>query len=239
MLPRCSLIVNENEAPSSRVGLHESFIVEEIAWDTDQQTKDCLYQQLIYKVLRKPKQLMFHLQRIYFTFNNAMSDQLYAALVDLLWILRGKGELLSLRMVSATASVLSAQQSERLCNYLKEYDDSVLLGNQFSLFTTGIIGCRRVLTEFDKLDTKHDPLVIARDYIEYSQLEQAMETLQNAILEAPERLELQVELIALYRITKSYLSYITMTNKFQERQMIMSNEWRDAAEYFAELNNEE
>ena len=239
MLSSRSLFVAENKLPLDFVDSNNSFNVNEIAWLTDEQANDSLYQQIICKVLRKPSQLISHLQRIYFTYHHGMADQLYAALVDLLWILDGKGVALSQRMVSATRFILSKQQSKILANYLKEYDVSVLVGNQFSVFTTGIVGARNVLTEQNKLETEHDPLLMARDYIEYSQLDQAMNTLENAILETPERQVLQFELLELYKVTKCHQAYMKMNDKLKKQQLIMSVEWQDAAEYFAGLNDEE
>ncbi|MCK5666273.1 MAG: hypothetical protein KAI17_22435 [Thiotrichaceae bacterium] len=239
MLSSRSLFVAENKLPLDFVDSNNSFNVNEIAWLTDEQTIDVLYQQIICKVLRKPRQLISHLQRIYFTCYHGMEDQLYAALVDLLWVLDGKGVALSQRMVSAAGFLLSNQQSKILANYLKKYDVSVLVGNQFSVFTTGVIGARNVLRGQNKLETEHDPLLMARDYIEYSQLDQAMNTLENAILETPERQVLQFELLELYKVTKCHQAYMKMNDKLKKQQLIMSVEWQDAAEYFAGLNDEE
>lgn len=75
--------------------------------------------------------------------------------------------------------------------------------------------------------------------MEYSQLEQAMEVLEDGILEMPDRQELQTELLELYTITKSHLAYKKMTSQLENNRIDITNEWQNAAKYFAELNNEE
>ena len=44
-----------------------------------------------------------------------------------------------------------------------------------------------------------DPLQEAREYLEYSQIEAAQEVLERAVLKNPEWIELQTELLGLYR----------------------------------------
>ncbi len=238
MFSSYSLFVSENEIGSGFVESNNSFAVNETTWVVDQQTDDCLYQQIVYKVCRQPRGLISHLQRIYFSYQHGMVDQLYAALVDLLWVLEGKGIALSQRMVSATASLLSEQQSALLKNYLVKKDVSDLQGNHFSVFTPGIIGVVDILIEEEKLTVQHDPLMVARDYIEYSQLDLAIDTLEQAVLETPERKALQIELLDLYKVTKDNLAFMKMSEKLSENQVAMSVEWQDTATHFSRLNNE-
>ena len=232
MLSSSSLFVNKNSTPSTH-----SFIVNQIAWETGEQTVSVTYQQLVFKVRQRPKNLVFHLERIYFTYNNQLSDQLYAAIVDLLWVLDGKGEPLSQRMILAVSSVLSKQQSNQLDSYLKEKDKSLLKANKFSLFSQGFIGFRQLLMQSEQVETLHDPLLVARDYIEYSQLDLAVEMLEVAILAEPKRIELQTELLHLYKMMKDHLSYSKLTEQLKGLNSVISQEWLDEEKYFDGLKS--
>jgi len=239
MLPARSLFVNENGREVSHVGSAINYKVNEVVWTDSEQVSHSLYRQLVYRVCRSPNRLMFHLQRVYYCFDNKLSEQLYAALIDLFYILKGKGRTLSQRIATEVMGVLAEQEAVRVRHYLASYEDALLAGNHYSIFTTGLISSLAVIKEAEKVNTEYDVLSLARDYIEYSQLEQAMEVLEGGILEMPERLELQIELLELYTITKSYLAYKKMTNQLQNNQIDITNEWQNSAKYFAELNNEE
>ena len=135
--------------------------------------------------------------------------------------------------------VLSEEELLKIHAYLATYDEILLVGNRYSLFTTGQVNAQCVIKEAAKVNTEYDVLTLARDYIEYSQLDQAMEVLEAGIIEMPERLDLQSELLELYTITKRYLSYKKMTNQLQNYQIDITTEWQNAAKYFAELNDDE
>ena len=239
MLPARSLFVNENGREVSHVGSAINYQVNEVVWTDAEQASNILYRQLAYKVCRSPKRLMFHLQRIYYCSDNKLSEQLYAALIDLFYVLKGKGRALGQRIATEVMPVLAEQEAAQIKNYLATYDEFLLSGNRYSIFTTGVVSSLIVIKEATKVNTEYDVLTLAHDYIEYSQLEQAMEVLEAGILEMPGRLELQTELLELYTMTKSYLAYKKMTNQLQNNQIDITNEWQNAAKYFAELNNEE
>ncbi len=240
MLLNCSLFVAaENETEFASVDSNDNFTVREVMWMPDKQSNNYLYQQLVFKVSRKPKLLISHLQRIYFTYNQGMSEQLYAALIDLLWVLDGKGRDLSRRMVSSSLSFLSEQQVKALDKCLKQQNSSLLTGNRYSVLAMGLKGTREVLTGQSNVQATYDPLDIARDYIQYSQLDAALNTLEVAVLETPEREDLQTELLELYKVTENIQAFTKMQNSITEKQMSLSVKWQEMADYFAGLSNEE
>ena len=239
MLPAHSLFVTENGREISHVGSAINYRVNEVVWTGSEQASNVLYQQLVYKVCRSPKRLVFHLQRIYYCFDNKLTEQLYAALIDLFYVLKGKGRALGSRIATEVSAILAEQEADKIRHYLVDYNEFLLIGNQYSIFTTGRVSSLAVIKEATKVNTEYDVLTLARDYIEYSQLEQAMEVLEDGILEMPDRLELQTELLELYTITKRYPAYKKMTNQLQKNRIDITNEWQNAAKYFAELNNEE
>lgn len=229
------MFINNNSSIRAAVDSNDSFVVSELLWLTEVPSNEYLYQQIVFKVLRKPKKLMFHIQRIYFTYGLGMQDQLFAALVDLLVILDGNGTALSKRMIAATRSILRDEQSKMLDGYLANLNYCVFMGNQYSVCTAGVLSNQEIiLAEVKLVDEKHDPLVLARDYIEYSQLEQALKTLEDAMLETPKRLDIQGELINLLKQTKDKQAYIRIQNKLLEQQWDESMEWKKLASYFYE-----
>jgi len=239
MLPAYSVFENEKEAGINYVGSAISQVVSVVAWTDAEQAPDSLYRQLVYKVRRSPERLMCHLQRIHYCFNNKLAEQLYAALIDLFYVLKGQGVGLSERISTEVSVALSEEELLKVHTYLANYDETLLIGNRYSLFTTGQVNASCIIKEAAKVNTEYDVLTLARDYVEYSQLDQAMDVLEAGIIDMPERLELQSELLELYTITKRYLSYKKMTNQLQNYQIDITTEWQNAAKYFAELNDDE
>ncbi len=233
------MFINENKSLPAFVDSNDSFIVCELPWLTEKLSSDCLYQQIVYKVLRKPKKLTFHLQRIYFTYHYGMTDQLYAGLVDLVSVLDGKGSALSYRMIKATQSLLTEVQVKALDNYLKTQNYRLLVSNQYSVCTTDIINTQPLLIiNKEEVADEYDPLSLARDYIEYSQLDSALKTLEVAILETPERQDIQLELLELLKQTKNVHALTRIRKKLTEKQWDETVEWQKLADHFAGKGNE-
>jgi len=237
------MFISDNNILPAFVDSDDSFIVQEMLWLTDDnQSNDCLYQQIVSKVLRKPKKLMFHLQRIYFTYSLGMEEQLYAALVDLLWVLNGKGIALSQRMVKATQSKLTSFQVKTLEEYIKTSDNKLFVANKFSVCTAGVISSLDLVVRktSDNPQENYDPLALAKDYIEYSQLDSALQTLETALLETPYRQDLQTELLGLLKKTNNVKAFERIKNNLLAKtNWEESIEWLEMAEYFAGRSHEE
>ncbi len=232
------MFITDNKPRPEFVDSENSFIVKELLWISETQSDECLYQQIVFKVLRKPKMLTFHLQRIYLTYGLGMQDQLYAALVDLLFVLEGKGKLLSSRMVASTQSLLTEEHVSVLRRYLETQNGRLLVGNKFSVCVTGEIGIRELVFKRHHAKADHDPLKLAQDYIHYSQLGEALETLEAACLRSPDREDLQKELLGLLKLTKNIQAYRRIRNVFLENKLKLSEGWQELADYFAEIGNE-
>ena len=178
------------------------------AADAEQTLRD-----LVFKVRRTPSNLLAHIRRIYFCFEHSWSSQLYAALLDFLIVLQGKGQALSHRMINACRSQLDHQQVLELAVAVNK--PQTLSGNRFSLFTDGLVGKCELITFEPEALAKHDVLALANDFIEYSQLDEAMDTLEIGITHYPERQDLQEALLELYistgnfaRLQKFYRAYL-------------------------------
>lgn len=160
-------------------------------------------EKLVFLIAKKPKCLINHVQRIYYCFQENLGEQLYAALVDLLIILNKQGQAISWRMVLGTKSQLTAEQFQELKGYLKgnQVSTSRLKGNQYSVFSKGLVAVNKMIWQIENEVKEDDPLMIALDYIEYSQMDEAKAVLQEAILLQPEKMALHQELFDLYKLT--------------------------------------
>lgn len=157
MLQSYSLFTDECTSNHTSIESNQSFTVESILWSTIKKNNiDDLYEQIVFKVQRNPKNLMSHMQRIYATYNQKMVDPLYAALIDLLLALDGKGKGLASRMILCTKSMLLEQQYNVLDNYLKNQDSTLLSGNKFTVLTKGLIGTPILLSSKDINNAKNN-----------------------------------------------------------------------------------
>lgn len=160
-----------------------------------------LLETLTFKVGKNPSDLLAHLRRIYCCYQNGFSQPLYAALLDLLIVLNGKGQQLSRRLIAGCASALEAS----LLNSLKRSVDTPkrLLGNDYCLFTNGVVGLLHVVDYQHHGHVDRDFMALAHDFIEYSQLEEAMDVLEQGLLIDSTSEEAQGLLLQLYRSTYS------------------------------------
>lgn len=184
---------------------------------------------LVFKVRRDPGNLLSHLRRIYFCYVNRLSDQLYAALLDLLIVLQGKGKSIGRRMIDGCRHQLSEQQLFVLTT--ERFSDLEQHVNPYCLFTSGRQG-QGELVEFQRqTDRQYDVLSLANDFIEFSQLDQAMDVLEDGVIANPERQDLQEALLQLYKSTRNRERFINFFQKINVLSMRISDDWRLAAKF--------
>lgn len=192
-------------------------------------------EKLVFRVARKPKNLLSHLQRIYYCFNKGLQEQLFAAIVDFLVVLDRRGQAISWRVLSGAKSHLTDGQFLLIKDYLKnaQAEPMLLQGNEYSIFTRGMIGTNAMVSYVvGETLSEHDPLDIARDHIEYSQLEEAKRVLENAILKQPTRIELQHELLALYQSTRDSEGFNNMSSELKRMGFDIISEWGELDNLF-------
>jgi len=200
--------------------------------DTDVLTR------LNYRISKKPHCLFTHVQRIYCCFLARNSERLYGALVDFLLVLNKRGLAISRRMIDGSGSQLTKEQIQTLHYYgcHATADVRFLPGNRYSIFSKGLIGTPCVIKSIEKEnDSKHDPLILAKDFIEYSQLDEARSVLEEAILEHPDRQELHDELLALYRSTQDQASFAKMHSMLMESGITVPRVWEQTVMHFQQL----
>jgi len=191
-------------------------------------------ERLAFRVSRAPKSLRAHLERIHYCFNNYMNEQLYAALIDLLIVLNKAGRELSRRMIFGSRSRLTESQFQTLRHFLKNEGAAIeaLPCNRFSLFTKGLQSSSPLVQVVEEAsEAEQDPLQLARDYIEFSQLDEAVRVLEQAILMRPEHAELHGELLSLYRSTRDRTGFKRVHGELNRLGASLPPEWAQLQDF--------
>lgn len=186
-------------------------------------------ERLVFQVSRKPNCLEAHLDRIYYCFQNNFNEQLFGALVDLLIVLNKNGQALGKRMVMGARAKLTALQFHQLNDLLvnSPSDINMMTGNGYSVFSKGLQSAAILLhLNDDSAEKEYDPLVLARDYIEFSQLDDAVALLEEAVLAQPERIDLHQELLSLYRSTRNASGFNRMYRALSNKNLTLPPEWK-------------
>jgi hypothetical protein len=210
-------------------------------WDSEVLSYAGFLENLVFQIARKPKCLTRHVQRVYYCFHSNLSEQLFAGIVDLLIVLNKKGLAVSLRLIMGAKSRLDSDQVEKLLHYLDDNDANLLAGNRYSIFSKGLLGNRYNemirYVELDVSEPEYDPLAMARDYIEYSQLDEAQAVLEKAVLDYPYRLDFQQELVEFYQSTRDSDGFYSLFSKLIQSGVAMCDEWDKLNNYFKGQNN--
>lgn len=233
---------NGNETEPSK--LDRFFCLENTGrlWSAETLDYDDFLEKLVFNIARKPKRLITHLQRIYFCFHKNLNEQLFAAIVDFMIVLNKRGQEISWRMLMGAKPRLSPEQFKTLNDYLKDdfADATLLLGNQYSILTKGLVGINTLVQQNETRKVQgFDPLEIARDHIEYSQLEEAKQVLEKAILQQPTRQDLHHELLELYKLTLDSRGFYKMLAEIAQSGVDTTAGWSQLDTYFKGQNNNE
>lgn len=185
---------------------------------------------LVFRVARKPQDLTAHVRRIYFCYQNALVEPLYAALLDLLIVLDNKGKDLSRRLVLGSRSLLNAEQFSSLNTFRGGQDQA--RENRFGLFTKGLIGTARLVEVTQKAQVQHDYLRLAHDFIEFSQLDEAIAILEQGVEATPGRQDLQTLLLELYQSTQCRERFQKFHERIRASGAPLNNGWQRLAVLF-------
>jgi hypothetical protein len=236
MTPFAKLIILSDEPQLEASHVSEFGFIEAQSDDFGFDSEQTL-ESIVFDILKNPTALIIHLQRIYFCYQHDLTDNLFASLVDFLIVLEGNGHMLGCRMVRGAKSKLQPQHYAILNNALNLTSDEVkwLSGNLYSVFSRGLIGTSvLVLKEEGKGQQEHDPLEIARDFVDYSQLDAAMNTLENAILVDIGRQALHDDLLELYKVTHSLERFVEMYDVLSGQTKTIPAGWDELKGFFNE-----
>jgi hypothetical protein len=189
---------------------------------------------LVFRVSRKPKYLIAHVERIYYCFKHTLNEQLFGALVDLLIILNRDGSALGRRMVGGSKAKLTERQFQALIDCIDSNATIKLVPpSRYSVFAKGLQSAAVMVQVTEANVTQdHDPLELARDYVEFSQLDNAIHVLEQGILADPERMELHDELLSLYRSTHNKAGFNRTYEAFSRKNLSLPTEWKQLNDFF-------
>ncbi len=193
----------------------------------------------VFQVTRKANNLESHLERIYYCFQNDNKEQLFDALVDLMIVLNKNGLALGKRMVLGASTKLTGLQFRTLSDLLENNLSGLnqLLGNQYSAFSKGLQSTAVLLQINEEYSEKsHDPLALAREYVEFSQLDDAVRVLEEVVLAQPERTELHKELLSLYWSTGNSSGFNRLYKILSDKNIALSPEWKQLDDFFIRIN---
>ncbi|PPD03395.1 MAG: hypothetical protein CTY29_09690 [Methylobacter sp.] len=179
---------------------------------------------LTLKVSRSPKDLLSHLRRIYFCHRHGMHEPLYAALLDWLIVVNGKGRRMSLRLLQGCRARLDPAEFLIFQGALDAAQ--ALPGNRYSLFTKGFSGHSHLLEITQKKVEQVDFLQLAQDFIEFSQLDEAMTMLEQGLDAQPERTDLQAAALELYQATGDWGRFNKRFHALTAAGVEPAGEWR-------------
>lgn len=184
------------------------------------------------KVGRNPKDLLAHLRRIYYCYRHQLGEPLYASLLDLLIVLQTRGRQLRQRIISGCRARLDPSRYDLFVGAVDNPER--LPASRYSLFTTGLIGCTALVQINDRAQAaaQIDFLDLANDYIEYSQLEEAMDILETGLATQPRRVDLQVALLELYKSMDNRTRYQLQTGRFRDSGEPLTEDWQALGSYF-------
>lgn len=194
--------------------------------------EDKKLENLVYRLARKPRDLLLHLQRIVACYRQDQSEQLYAALADFLELLSGKGRDLAKRMVDGAGSRLDDEQFKILRLYLNGQWTGHLPVNAYSVITDDLLGASLLVEKNTDERSEHDYLQLAHDYIEYSQLDSAMELLEEGVVKLPDRADLQDQLLELYQLTDNETRFRAMYASALKNNCHLISAWERLEQYF-------
>lgn len=189
---------------------------------------------LVHQITTEPKNLLTHLQRIYFCYSNHKSEQLYAALIDLFTILAGKGAALAQRMIYGTCSGISKAHQAALEKYLRADNLNELPGNQYTVLSHSLLGTTQLVDKDKNTAAQHDHLVLAHNFIEFSQLDSAIEVLEQGVQKEPDRKEMQELLLELYKSTHDLSRFRFMYELALQNNLKIIAGWKQLDVYFNE-----
>lgn len=186
----------------------------------DIDTSQSIADQLAQAVSADANNLFTHTRRIFFHFQQGHGDGLYSALTDLFLVLGKRGLPIRSRLLQGARLYLADQHYQALRAYLcqgREPTEEELPEAAGSVLTHGVEGRCKLITRVEPSDRElRDPLLEAREYIEFSQIEQARDLLEKCVLEQPDREDLQQELLSVYGASRDRARYLAMRAKLEQ-----------------------
>jgi len=194
-------------------------------------------------VSAEPQNLTVHIQRICLYFDIHQADFLFASLIDLWVAFNGRGRDFFRTLLFATKVRLQEGDFQQLHRLFvnEELRPNNIPSARLSVLTQGLSGSLQLVFSVDDSvasEQLRDPLVEALEYLEYSQVEQALSVLEVAVMAQPTRGDLQQNLLEIYLSTLDLHGLKEMEMKL-EGDLLQPVEWDLAAKKILEAGGQE
>lgn len=192
-----------------------------------------------HRIARDPQDLRSHVRRIFLTCESGLAEEIFPALIDLFIALGKNGTNLRRRMLEFSRAHLGGPEYNLLRDALATGLNAATLpftpGSVLCQGIEGTLQCVRPAAE--AVGTSRDPLVEAREFLEYSQLDEARGVLEQAVLHQPQRADLHRELLSVYRSTRDKTNFSKTLRALDGAANPVPEAWRDLEEYFGSLDD--
>lgn len=192
---------------------------------------------LAYRVCKKPKDLLSHVQRVLFNYRLGDSGAVYGAMLDLFIILEDKGQSLRTRLFNMVAIGLSEEQRRVLEAGLAKgiRSDDKVPPTPGSRLCAGVTGDGHLVEQGAEKTRQawHDDVIDeARDLIDSGLIDDAQVLLEGALLDHPQRADISEELLEIYRHTRQKDAFFAMKKRVEGKPLAHSESWDELAEHF-------
>ena len=202
-----------------------------------------LADQLSSMVSADPQNLTAHIRRVCLYFDLYHADLLYAALLDLWIAFNGRGRAFFQILLFAMKARLDEGDFKQLNRLFvaNELRPDKIPSASMSVLNQGLSGCLELVSlvaDKPASEEQRDPLIEALEYLEYSQVEQALSVLETAVLKQPTRNDLQENLLEIYLSTLDLQGLKVMEGKLSNN-LLQPLEWDLVAKKILEAGGQE
>jgi hypothetical protein len=194
---------------------------------------------LVASISRRPQNLVTHIQRICLCYRRNLSEHLFGAMVDFFTVLDGHAGDFCGRLLDKVLPKLNASHAFLLNQYLqeKDFETLYLVQNSFAVMGKGLQGTTQLIVKVAENaapeEKSQDPLDLARDYIEYSQFQEAKVVLTTAILETPAHKALHLDLLELFKSLQDVKGFVAIQQQLVEQGNPYAELWNELHDYFS------
>ncbi len=198
--------------------------------------KDAALECLGHRILGKPADLRAHVQRILLLVKDGDGAALYSALLDLMIALGSHGQALKQRMLRLAEPLLApATQAffrERIAQGVTPDDPQITRVKGSLLRVSHVAGAPLVKRAAGSSPRPVSVMEQANALLEYGQLEQAVELLENALLQDPDQESEAELLLGLYRTLREEARWHGMCEQLQLNFNRLPASWVNRPEHF-------
>ncbi len=184
------------------------------------------------KIKRNPRDLLFHVQRIYLNYVLGNEEAYFGALIDLFIVLGPKALDLKKSVLRPTYRLLTTEHKKYIKEHLKTgVDAAELIPTRESRLSRGLSSTTNIVTG-EPAEAKLSPLATARKKLAVGETEAARTILENALEQDPGDLEIAYELLEIYRTHSLQQEFRAMTTRLAGKSLAARKEWNETEDFF-------